>query len=533
MRIVGPSRPSRRSRRCSTTAPSCRPDDITRKRTPSRTSTGASYCALTRRVLGQLFVPGHASAGETEEGIGVVAHVLDLNDDELSHALADIEVRFGQRHRDLTEMFERHADRLSNRLLPDVELSERQRRLLGATFTQEYAVEATSVILARYLVRPVWARIGGRALRAQCPSDRRGPPLVSRLPPWSVRAPTDAFRSTAGDHSRPPVTSPTVPLMPHCSVICERPGFGVSVLGTRWAGSACPPCQLDERLHELEVSRTRAWMSPTPCPGSIQRAAVLRRRSSCSSASGGTCAHSVVRGRVQRHRGRPVGGFVGDDGSAPTTPPTRRSTAWRVRSSSRRGLPAGSRLDPPRSRGAATKGWLCSRAIDGFYACLPSRWRELYLIIGPAPFWYTNLFRCSSRRSVELRPGRQLRISDRARRGMVGADPRRRPDARTRSAHCCLSARPDDRSGPNRSSARSPAPSVTGTAMCRTSSTLAAWLRHDDHILLPLGTADSRISFATLTVNGVLTLDSATTEMRHPWPTSHHANINRRRPASR
>ena len=98
------------------------------------------------RVLGQLFVPGHALSGESEgKASRVVAHVLSLSDVEVSDALADIEVRFGQRHRDLTEMFERHAERLSNRLLPDVELSEHRRRLLGATFTQEYAVEATSV----------------------------------------------------------------------------------------------------------------------------------------------------------------------------------------------------------------------------------------------------------------------------------------------------------------------------------------------------------------------------------------------------
>ena len=107
---------------------------------------GVVLCPDPTRVLGQLFVPGHALAGESEgRASRVVAHVLGLSDVEASEALADIEVRFGERHRDLTGMFERHAERLSNRLRPDVDLSERQRLLLGATFTQEYAVEATSV----------------------------------------------------------------------------------------------------------------------------------------------------------------------------------------------------------------------------------------------------------------------------------------------------------------------------------------------------------------------------------------------------
>ena len=53
--------------------------------------------------------------------------------------------RFGARHRDLTAMFERHARRLADRVAPDVELSEQRRLLLGATFTQEYAVEAAAV----------------------------------------------------------------------------------------------------------------------------------------------------------------------------------------------------------------------------------------------------------------------------------------------------------------------------------------------------------------------------------------------------
>ena len=98
------------------------------------------------RVLGQLFVPGHALAGQREgRASSTVAHVLALSDTEVAAALDEIVERFGGRHRGLSGMFERHAARLANRLPDDVELSEQRRSLLGATFTQEDALEAAAV----------------------------------------------------------------------------------------------------------------------------------------------------------------------------------------------------------------------------------------------------------------------------------------------------------------------------------------------------------------------------------------------------
>jgi predicted GH43/DUF377 family glycosyl hydrolase len=98
------------------------------------------------RVIGQLFVPGHALAGQSDDRAStVVSHVLGLTDAEVAAELDDIVARFDGRHRDLLEMFELHAGRLANRLAPDIELSGHHRALLGATFTQEVAVEAAAV----------------------------------------------------------------------------------------------------------------------------------------------------------------------------------------------------------------------------------------------------------------------------------------------------------------------------------------------------------------------------------------------------
>ena len=98
------------------------------------------------RVIGQLFVPGHALAGEADgRASNTVAHVLGLSDAEVDRSLDDLTARFGTRHRDLDAMFERHALRLVDRVAREIEMSSNRRLLLGATFTQEFAVEGAAV----------------------------------------------------------------------------------------------------------------------------------------------------------------------------------------------------------------------------------------------------------------------------------------------------------------------------------------------------------------------------------------------------
>jgi predicted GH43/DUF377 family glycosyl hydrolase len=98
------------------------------------------------RVVAQLFVPGHAVLGEREgRASGVIEHILELDEQEVTRTLESIMERFARRHRDLTTTFSHHADRIGNRLDPDAELSVERRLLLGATFTQEYAVEAAAL----------------------------------------------------------------------------------------------------------------------------------------------------------------------------------------------------------------------------------------------------------------------------------------------------------------------------------------------------------------------------------------------------
>jgi predicted GH43/DUF377 family glycosyl hydrolase len=98
------------------------------------------------RVIAQLFVPGHALPGEEEgRASGVVSHILAISEAEVEAALADVLERFEPRHPDIVGTFERHADRIGNRVGAGIEMSRSRRLLLGATFTAECAVEGAAL----------------------------------------------------------------------------------------------------------------------------------------------------------------------------------------------------------------------------------------------------------------------------------------------------------------------------------------------------------------------------------------------------
>jgi predicted GH43/DUF377 family glycosyl hydrolase len=119
------------------------------------------------RVVTQRFVPGHAIAGQGGERkvSGVVGHVLELDDAEVSITLDALTARFGGRHRDLTGTFLRHADRIAARLPAGTEVSGDRRLLLGATFTHEYSVEAAALCNPSVVPAPDQSGLADGALR--------------------------------------------------------------------------------------------------------------------------------------------------------------------------------------------------------------------------------------------------------------------------------------------------------------------------------------------------------------------------------
>lgn len=98
------------------------------------------------RVVTRLFVPGQEGFEHQESRAGtVLSRTLALSDDEVRETLQDVLDRFGDRHRDLIGTLRRHADELADRLDPNREINEERMLLLGATFTNEYAIEGAAL----------------------------------------------------------------------------------------------------------------------------------------------------------------------------------------------------------------------------------------------------------------------------------------------------------------------------------------------------------------------------------------------------
>ena len=98
------------------------------------------------RVLGRLFVPGHEHFTTSESrATGVLGSILALQEDEVAALLADVRARYADRHRDLAGLLKRNFDQVEHRIPPGHVLSPDRQLLLGAWFTQEYAVEAAAL----------------------------------------------------------------------------------------------------------------------------------------------------------------------------------------------------------------------------------------------------------------------------------------------------------------------------------------------------------------------------------------------------
>src|SRR6202042_1737293 len=77
----------------------------------------------------------------------------------------DVAERFEGRHHGLTETFRWHADGLSDRLDPDLQLSPIRRLLLGATFTSEYAIEGAALCNPSMVMHPDQAGTSAGSVR--------------------------------------------------------------------------------------------------------------------------------------------------------------------------------------------------------------------------------------------------------------------------------------------------------------------------------------------------------------------------------
>jgi predicted GH43/DUF377 family glycosyl hydrolase len=135
------------------------------------------------RVVTRLFVPGDEGFEVQESRAGVVlSRILALGDDDVRTSLHDVFTRFDGRHRDLRGTLRRHASELTDRLDANREFTESRMFLLGATFTNEYAIEGAALCNPSIVAHP----------------DQAGVPVGSLRFVMSVRGIGEGHRSTIG-----------------------------------------------------------------------------------------------------------------------------------------------------------------------------------------------------------------------------------------------------------------------------------------------------------------------------------------------
>lgn len=120
------------------------------------TSPGSASGLLTRthhrlrpdasRTLSRLFVPGQETLirGESR-AMAVIDRVLAMSEEDAARTLARTLARFSGRYRDLGETLERNFGLVAHRLGSEIEVGAARRRLIGAYFTQQYALEAAAL----------------------------------------------------------------------------------------------------------------------------------------------------------------------------------------------------------------------------------------------------------------------------------------------------------------------------------------------------------------------------------------------------
>jgi len=118
------------------------------------------------RTLARLFVPGHELLTSTESrATGVLGRLLAMPEDAVTATLQRVRERYADRHRDLPDVLARHYRQIAHRV-PDVgPLTDDRRALIGAAFTQEFAIEGAALFNPSAVPHPDQSGVPAGAVR--------------------------------------------------------------------------------------------------------------------------------------------------------------------------------------------------------------------------------------------------------------------------------------------------------------------------------------------------------------------------------
>ncbi|WP_216908642.1 glycoside hydrolase family 130 protein [Nocardia noduli] len=108
-----------------------------------------------RRVLARLFLPGQEILPQgISRAEAIIDRVIGLTDADTLATLATVRTRFGERHRDIDATFAAHAALVEHLLPVTATPTPERRQLIGACFTQEYAIEAAALFNPSIVAHP-------------------------------------------------------------------------------------------------------------------------------------------------------------------------------------------------------------------------------------------------------------------------------------------------------------------------------------------------------------------------------------------
>jgi predicted GH43/DUF377 family glycosyl hydrolase len=121
-------------------------------RTPHRLKPDAT------RTICRLFVPGQETLirGESR-AMAVIERILDLSDDEVEGTLARTLARFAAGYADLSATLENNFKLVAHRLGGEIRVGSARQQLIGAYFTQEYALETAALFNPSMIAHPIQA----------------------------------------------------------------------------------------------------------------------------------------------------------------------------------------------------------------------------------------------------------------------------------------------------------------------------------------------------------------------------------------
>lgn len=107
------------------------------------------------RVIAKFFLPGSETKPQGALHVDtIINRVLHMRDEDVVTTLKNTLARFSARHFQLGEIITKNYERVAHHMPPDAEISLKRKELIGAFFTQEYAVEGVALFNPSIVLHP-------------------------------------------------------------------------------------------------------------------------------------------------------------------------------------------------------------------------------------------------------------------------------------------------------------------------------------------------------------------------------------------